>query len=304
MTIDTTRQLRDAFGCFMTGVTVVTAVDETGAPLGFTANSFASVSLDPPLLLVSISNRSANLAAYTTGRGFAINVLSEAQKDISNTFARRSDDRFNGVDWSAGPYGAPILGGVSAWFGCRLERAIEAGDHTILMGAVEAFEASTEPALGYYRGTYVTPVSTALKTEHGPRVVLGAIVAHEGKVLLIDDGAGGTMLPEVRVGPAGGAAALNALLSELGVEATPGLVFAIYDDIERGLQFIVHLCPASATICRKGAFVPMTEGSMGDVTDPAQRAMLARFAAESRLGNFGQYVGNHIAGEIRPFSKG
>lgn len=304
MSFEATRLLRDAFGCFMTGVTVVTTTDGTGAPLGFTANSFSSVSLDPPLLLVSISNRSANLEAYVAGRGFAVNILSEGQKAVSNTFARPSEDRFDSIDWRTGPFGSPVIAGSSAWFDCRLERAIAAGDHTILLGRVEAFEASTAPGLGYCRGAYVTPASAALSAEHGPRVVLAAIVEHEGRVLLLDDGSGGVKLPDVRVGQGGAHGAFERLISETGTQATPGLVYAIYDDAERGLQFIVHLCPAATDAHKAGAFVALTDDAMSDITDPAQQIMLRRFVAEYRQGNYGQYVGSHVAGEIRPFAKG
>ena len=304
MSLDTTRMLRDAFGCFMTGVTVVTTVDEDGAPLGFTANSFSSVSLDPALLLVSISNRSSNLAAYTSGPGFAVNILSEGQKAISNVVARPSEDRFGSIDWQPGIHGSPIIAGGSAWFDCSLEQTIEAGDHTILIGRVEAFDASTAPGLGYCRGAYVTPAAAALSAEHGPRVVLGAIVEHEGRVLLLDDGSGGVKLPEIRVGQAGARKAIDRLISETGTEATPGLVYAIYDDVERGMQFIVHLCPAASNAHRAGAFVALTEDTMSDITDPAQQTMLRRFAAEYRQGNYGLYVGSHVAGDVRPLAKG
>lgn len=304
MNLEATRLLRDAFGCFMTGVTVVTTTDETGAPLGFTANSFSSVSLDPPLLLVSIANRSANLAAYTSGRGFAVNVLSEGQKAISNIFARPSEDRFDKIDWQAGPHGSPVIAGSSAWFDCHREQAIAAGDHTILIGRVEAFDATTAPGLGYCRGAYVTPAAAALTAEHGPRVVLAAIVEHEGQVLLLDDGSGGVKLPEMRVGPGGARGAFDRLIAETGTDAAPGLVYAIYDDAERGLQFIVHLCPAATDAHKAGAFVILTESTISDITDPAQQIMLRRFAAEYRQGNYGQYVGSHVAGEIRPFAKG
>lgn len=303
MSLENTRLLRDAFGCFLTGVTVVTTTDDTGEPLGFTANSFSSVSLDPPLLLVSISNHSRNLAAYTSGRGFAVNVLSEGQKAISNIFARPSDDRFDTIDWQPGPHGAPVIAGGSAWFDCSLEQAIEAGDHTILIGRVEAFEASTAPGLGYCRGAYVTPASTALSADHGPRVVLAAIVEHEGRVLLVDDGAGGVKLPEIRVGQGGARGAFERLLATTGTDASPGLVYAIYEDAERALQFIVHLCPAASGVHRSGAFVALNEPAMSDITDPAQQVMLRRFAAEYRQGNYGQYVGSHVAGEIRSFAK-
>lgn len=304
MSMDEMRLLRDAFGCFMTGVTVVTTIGPEGEPLGFTANSFASVSLDPPLLLVSVSNRSANLEAFARGNGFAVNILSEGQRGLSNTFARPSPDRFEGVAWTPGPCGGPVLVGCSAWFDCRLEQAVEAGDHTILLGRVQGFEANTAPGLGYYRGSYMTPASTALAAEPGPRVVISAIIEYEGRVFLVDDGTGGVQLPEIRAGRGGARDALGQLIARTGTTAEPGLVYAIYDDAERGLQFITHLCPARSDGCVGGAFVELDEAAMSDVTDPAQQAMLARFAQETRLGNFGQYVGSHEAGAVRAFSKG
>ena len=194
------RALRDAFGCFMTGVTVVTTIDAGGKPQGFTANSFSSVSLDPPLLLVSLANSSRNLEAFAKGTGFAVNVLAEGQKDLSGTFARPSDDRFANVYWKKGPLGSPVIAGVSAWFDCTLDQAIAAGDHTILIGRVGGFDATPAPGLGYYRGAYVTPAQTAAQIPAGPDVVITAILEADGKVLLQDDGRGGLTLPMVRAG--------------------------------------------------------------------------------------------------------
>lgn len=304
MSLDEIRLLRDAFGCFMTGVTVVTTTAADGTPIGFTANSFSSVSLDPPLLLVSVSNRSANLGHFTGGRGFAVNILSEGQKAVSNTFARPGPDRFAGLDWGPGPFGAPVLAGASAWFDCRLERAIEAGDHTLLLGRVEGFEAGTAPGLGYYRGAYMTPASTALSAGAGPRVVITAIIENEGQVFLTDDGAGGIQLPEIRVDRAGARAALLKLIAATGTSAEPGLVYAIYDDTGRGVQFIAHLCPARDTRCTRGAFVALSGTALSDIADPAQHSMLERFASEYRMGNFGQYTGSHETGDILSFSRG
>ena len=180
------RALRDAFGCFMTGVTVVTAMDAEGRPLGFTANSFSSVSLDPPLLLISIANSSRNAAAFRAAPGFAINILAEGQKDVSATFARPVEDRFATVYWRRGPVGAPLIAGVSAWFDCTLEQAVEAGDHTILIGRIGGFEATPAPGLGYYRGAYITPAQTAAQLPTGPDVVVSVILEAAGQVLLVD----------------------------------------------------------------------------------------------------------------------
>lgn len=294
------RALRDAFGCFMTGVTVVTTLDAGGKPLGFTANSFSSVSLDPPLLLVSIANSSANLASFTGGTGFAVNILSESQKDISATFGRRSsDDRFAQVYWKHGPVGSPLISGVSAWFDCTREQAISAGDHTILIGRIGGFEASSHPGLGYYRGAYTTPAATAAELPAGPDVVISAVLEAAGQVLLVDDGRGGLSVPMARVGREGVQAALDNLIASVGVQAEAGSIYAVYEDAGTRTQHIALRCPAVATRPARGAFVELSRASVADVTDPALRHMLERLADESRIGNYGVYFGNHQQGRVQ-----
>lgn len=148
------RALRNAFGAFMTGVTIVTAAEAGGEPVGLTANSFTSVSIDPPLLLVCVSKLSSSLPTIHAAGGFAVNILAEAQQELSNRFARPAADRFGGVAWRRGPVGAPILDGVCGWFDCRLREEVSAGDHVILLGHVEAFEHAGGAPLGYAKGGY------------------------------------------------------------------------------------------------------------------------------------------------------
>lgn len=303
MTTQDARSLRDAFGCFMTGVTVVTTL-EAGKPLGFTANSLSSVSLEPPLLLVSIANRSANLTAFAAGQGFAVNVLSEAQKDLSARFARPSEDRFEGLYWRSGPVGNPLLAGVTAWFDCTLERAVEAGDHTILIGRIAAFEASAAPGLGYYRGAYITPAAMAADLPAGPDVVISAVVEAEGHVLLVDDGRGGLSVPMARVGHEGVQAALSRLITAHGVEAGAGAIYAVYEDAGTRTQHIALRCPAMACQPTRGAFVELSAAGVADVTDPALRAMLLRLAEEARLGVYGIYFGTHETGRVQRLTEG
>ncbi|PIV79383.1 MAG: flavin reductase [Rhodobacteraceae bacterium CG17_big_fil_post_rev_8_21_14_2_50_63_15] len=292
------RALRDAFGCFMTGVTVVTTLDSAGKPLGFTANSFSSVSLDPPLLLVSIANSSANLTAFAAGQGFAVNILAEGQKDVSGTFARPSEDRFAQTYWRRGPIGSPLIAGVSAWFDCAMEQVVSAGDHTILIGRIGAMEATPAPGLGYYRGAYVTPAQTAAQLPTGPDVVLTAILQADGQVLLMDDGHGGLTLPMARVGKEGVQSALAGLLAATGVPAEPGSIYAVYEDVALAQQHIAFRCPATIGKPAKGGFVELSAESVSDVTDPAMRIMLERLADESRIGNYGVYVGTHEQGRV------
>lgn len=293
------RALRDAFGCFMTGVTVVTTLDAQGRPVGFTANSFSSVSLDPPLLLVSIANTSSNRDTFVSGQGFAVNILSECQKDISATFARPSDDRFATVYWKRGPVGSPLVAEVSAWFDCTLERAIPAGDHTILLGRIGAFAASGHPGLGYYRGAYVTPAATAAGLPAGPDVVLVAVIEAEGQVLLVDDGRGGASVPMARVGREGVQSTLAALIENLGVRAEAGSVYAVYEDAHLGTQHLALRCPAQLSRPTRGAFVELSREGVSDVTDPALRQMLERLAGESQFGDYGIYFGTSEKGRVQ-----
>jgi len=150
-----THDLRKTLGQFATGVTIITALDpHSGAPIGRTANSFSSVSLDPPLVLWSISRSSAAAPAYTAAPHFAVNILSGDQIDLSSRFAKSGADKFAGVDWTPGIGGVPVLPEVSAVFECSLHATHEGGDHTIIVGKVERFSRSDRPGLVFAEGRY------------------------------------------------------------------------------------------------------------------------------------------------------
>ncbi|WP_299889145.1 flavin reductase [uncultured Ruegeria sp.] len=300
MTPNDTRALRNAFGTFMTGVTVVTSQDKSGHPLGFTANSFTSVSLDPPLVLVCLANSSRNYDALVQAEGFAVNVLSETQIDISNTFAQPVEDRFADIDWRHGPQGSPILDGVSAWFDCTLHQTVDAGDHVILIGAVKAFDSTSAPGLGYAHGAYVAPSTAAEALSQNTNLVVSALIERNGEILLVDDGTGGLGLPEMVATKLGATAALKQLIENTGLTAQPGFVYSVFEDIGRRIQHISFLCQAEQGTPQTGAFVPLEASSFHDVTDPAILTMLERLAEEAELGNFGIYYGNQNSGEVRP----
>lgn len=297
------RALRNAFGAFMTGVTVVTTHDRDGNPLGFTANSFTSVSLDPPLVLVCLANSSRNYDAFNEASGFAVNVLSEEQKDVSNTFARPVEDRFAAVDWQAGPHGSPVFDGVSAWFDCSMFSRVDAGDHLILIGKVEAFENTAHPGLGYARGAYVTPAAEAEALRNSSNLMVSALIEHEGKVLLSGNEDGQLVLPEMKVGKDGATAALKQLIAASGVQAEPGFIYSVYEDEARETQHISFLCQASGG-ATTGTFTELSDTTLMSIADPAVCTMLERFAAESRMGNFGVYYGNQVSGKVRPLTSG
>ena len=149
------RTLRDALGCFATGVTVVTCLNANGEPAGLTVNSFTSVSLDPPLLLVCIKKDAASAGPLTSAGNFAINVLQTGQQPASIRFSTRDQDRFGATPWSCGEAGAPILKDSLGVFECERYAVYDGGDHHILVGRVikASFDASLDPLL-YFRGKY------------------------------------------------------------------------------------------------------------------------------------------------------
>jgi flavin reductase (DIM6/NTAB) family NADH-FMN oxidoreductase RutF len=149
------RTLRDALGCFATGVTVVTCLDPAGQPVGLTANSFTSVSLDPPLLLVCVAKTAASAAPLIAASHFAVNVLQTGQQPDSITFSTRIDDRFGRTQWDRGEHGAPVLRQSLSVFECAREAVHDGGDHWMLIGAVKkaSFEPGLDPLL-YFRGSY------------------------------------------------------------------------------------------------------------------------------------------------------
>jgi flavin reductase (DIM6/NTAB) family NADH-FMN oxidoreductase RutF len=154
------RELRDGFGEFLTGVTVVTTVDADGEPTGLTANSFSSLSLDPPLALFSIGKTSNTFEAFEAGNGFVIHVLAADQRNIATQFSTKGIDRFEGIEWSTGYDDLPVIAGTLASFECSREHTYEGGDHLILVGRIQRFAVGDRdrPALGYFRSKYISQV--------------------------------------------------------------------------------------------------------------------------------------------------
>lgn len=154
--MDDQRALRDAFGCFATGVTIVTSRGADGEPIGFTANSFSSVSLDPPMLLVCPDKRASSLPVIRAAGRFAVHVLASHQRALSERFARRGVHRFGAGQWIDDADGIPMLEEACANFSCLLEADVDAGDHVILLGRITGFRSVPDRApLQYLRGRYV-----------------------------------------------------------------------------------------------------------------------------------------------------
>lgn len=148
------RGFRDALGTFATGVTVVTTRAPDGSPVGLTVTSFNTVSLDPPLVLWSLQRDSNLFEVFESAETFAVHVLSESQVDISQRFAQRDVDRFEGVKIREGSNGLPLLEGCAAVFQCSKHAEYDGGDHIILLGRVQSYEHHQVPALAFYRSGY------------------------------------------------------------------------------------------------------------------------------------------------------
>lgn len=150
-----TRELRNALGRFTTGVTIISCTGADGRPVGLTANSFQSLSLQPALVLWSLRAESPSVDAFRAATHFAVNVLGEAQVDLSRRFAsNRIDDKFAEGAWAPGAHGAPVLAGCPAVFECALHSHQVAGDHVLFIGRVLQFSEAPIPPLLFQAGHY------------------------------------------------------------------------------------------------------------------------------------------------------
>ncbi len=153
MTIDTL-ELRRVMGHFATGVTIITTKDSNGTPFGLTANAFLSLSLYPPLVLISVDKGAQCYSCFAPQNGFTVNFLSEDQEEISRRFATKGVDKFAGLPWRAGENGAAILEGVLGYVECRIAYCHDGGDHTIVVGEILNASASGDRPLLFFKGKY------------------------------------------------------------------------------------------------------------------------------------------------------
>ncbi|MEO6093947.1 MAG: flavin reductase [Novosphingobium sp.] len=165
---------RQALSAFPTGVTIVTTLDAEGVPVGVTASSFNSVSLDPPLVLWSLAKSSKSHDAFCNSGHFAIHVLAAHQEDLSNRFSRAGADKFADVTWRSGASGAPVLDHYAALFDCTTRYLYEGGDHVILVGEVVAFEKMDAAPLVFHGGRYAEARSRPSNQDPAPGVDLEA----------------------------------------------------------------------------------------------------------------------------------
>jgi (E)-2-((N-methylformamido)methylene)succinate hydrolase len=298
------KALRNAFGAFATGVTVITTRQADGTPRGFTANSFTSVSLDPPLLLVCLAKSAHSCDVFAEAPHFAVNVLAEDQKSVSGLFASRAADKFSQCAWVPGHAGVPLLAGTLARFTCARHRLVDAGDHLVLIGRVEDFSTGPGQPLGYFKGNYFSvglerDLVNAAVSAKGSRI--GVVLAVDGGVLLESDGSGRLSLPLAQ-GPTPSLDALMADLVTKGLKPEIDFVYAAFDDRLSGGHAVYYHGRVAGDVPKGYLVVPVAGLPDADLADQAEAQMLARFAADFRDGTFTIYHGNETTGSVRQVS--
>ncbi|KAA0914545.1 flavin reductase family protein [Psychrobacter sp. ANT_WB68] len=296
------KALRNAFGSYMTGVTVITAMTDDGKPVGFTANSFTSVSLEPPLLLVCPAKSLSSFDVFANCEHFAVNILSEDQQNISNIFAGSKDDRFSQIDWHTDEQGNPIIDGALTHFSCKTERNLEAGDHHLLVGQVLDFSAREGRGLGYASGGYFSlglereaaEISTQQK-----QVSVGVIIEHAGKVLLSQSDGKANLPNTITDENTNAVSTIKQFLAENGIEAQLGAVFSIYENTKNNNNYIFYRAFAESSDTKGlGEYVAIDSLAEQNFATPAMATMMNRYATESKNGFYGVYVGQEESGKV------
>ena len=305
-----TRNLRQALGSFPTGVTVVSCLDKNKNPLGFTANSFTSVSLDPQLISICIDKESFNIDSFSITKHFAVSVLSEGQQSISTTFATPNEDRFQNVEWRTEDTGSPIIENAVAWFDCNTRQVIDAGDHLILIGEIIAFDSSPKTPLMYLRGNYVNlgleqKMLLAMENEN-TKIVVGAIIEWHKKVFLLKDKTNKSLyFPSAsRLGHIDDNDSLLGILKNLKISINEHYLFSVFEKAEDKTSLIYYRAQVKEALeDMDDYFYPFDDIPFDKLSDEASRIMLKRYIKERELNAFGIFVGKESEGKVEAISK-
>lgn len=290
--------LRRAFGSYMTGVTVVTTCTPAGEPVGFTANSFTSVSLDPPLLLVCPGKYLSSFSTFAGCKHFAVNVLSEGQEEASNTFAGFKGDRFARVPHKWDALGNPVIDGALAQFSCTVDRSLDAGDHNVLIGRVQAFAHREGRGLGYAGGQYFSLGLERAALDHGRAETICGAIIQQGDHVLLERTPQGLRPPQVVLPERSFMRDdLAASFAERGLPVTLQSAYSIFDI--GGTRFTYLL--ATSDVALPDAIEAVATDALAGVEycSAPVADMMRRFALEKRSRAFGLYIGDGARGDIQ-----
>jgi flavin reductase (DIM6/NTAB) family NADH-FMN oxidoreductase RutF len=294
--------LRRAFGTFVTGVTVITTRDEDGTPRGMTANSFTSVSLDPPLLLVCVGKSASSFQAFNSAGSFAVNFLHEGQVEVAAIFASKSQDKFRAATHDRIHTGAPILTDSLTWFDCSVHNRVDAGDHVILIGQVRAFGTSPSAPLGFCRGRYASvkdPLPAGWLASHG--MIIGYLVEAEDRLLMRSDGKGGWVLPTARRRKADSQLVLDG--GQLSLVPEDTFVYSVFDVADSDPGYLIYRARLSGegmamTLPPDLRFFPIDDLPYAQIPTHELRSMLRRYMRERREKRFGIYMDTGDGGRV------
>lgn len=296
-------ELRKAFGTFVTGVTVLTTLDADGSPRGLTANSFTSVSMDPPLLLVCVGKSASSSVVFEQSKSFAVNILHEGQDAISNIFASKASDKFSSVHFDRIHTGSPILTDCLTWFDCSVHQRVDAGDHIILIGHVQAFGTSPQAPLAFCRGRYVDvkdPLPASWLDTHS--MIIGYLIEANGQVLLHADADGGFSLPKVKTRKADNCLELVGG-DQLRVVPKKTFLYSVFDVADSDPGYLVYRATldvdlGSSALPKNLQFFPIDNLPHEAIVSRDLNAVLRRYAREYADEQFGIYMDSTDGGRI------
>jgi flavin reductase (DIM6/NTAB) family NADH-FMN oxidoreductase RutF len=296
------KELREAFSSYITGVTIVTTKSKDGRYIGFTANSFTSVSLEPPLLLVCPGSHLSSFEDFQNAGHFAVNVLAENQEALSNRFASSAEDRFIGSDWSEDEFGSPVFKGVAAHFSCNAFKCVDAGDHVILVGQVQYFKCIPVKGLGYANSGYFSLGPKQKANEDSDKSILffaGAVIECDGHVL-VNPSETGFELPCIKLTDRYRAAlALSEHLKKRGIEADIGQTYSVFHDPKNGCHYTYFRATArSLQPSLAGNFVKISQLDPAHFGQSGSTSMIRRFKSEIANQQFGLFIGNSVSGDV------
>ena len=294
-------EYRKTLGKFVTGVTIITTCEKDGTPRGFTANSFTSVSLDPPLILICIGDFNEGLELFKNSEYFAVNILNEEQVDISNLFAQPVKNKFEEIKWSNSKFGVPIIKGALAWLECKNFDQKRSGDHLILIGNVKNFHNEGGYPLAYYNGNYISfnnETSLVNAMEKDSKTIIGAIIEKNNSILFFDDSKNNILkLPVIgENGEPSNTTKLVNKYSNIGLKMRLDFVYSVYEDKRLDAVCIYYRSKGDETIPKGYKYVKFNDINWEKIKDKALVIMLKRYIEEANQGDFAVYMGNETTG--------
>lgn len=296
------KALRSALGGFVTGITVVTTKVDGGQTRGFTANSFTSVSLEPPLILICIGRHASSFDTFSDCSSFAVNVLGEDQEQVSGIFASKAPDKFDQVSWREGVTGSPLIKDSLSWFDCDVEQRISAGDHMILIGRVKDFDTQDKQPLGYFKGKYIRfgLEEKVIERDAQEPARFGAIL-DDGEQIVLQEQPDGSLSVPLTGSQGQSPLALRAMFTDQGIPAKLSFLYSVFNSPDDDVLHIVYRGGLteqpqeplkSGFIMSKPDEIDWARFKPGPVT-----TMLKRYVRERSEDRFGIYVETEQSGE-------